>query len=647
MLCLVSDTKQRNLWLTIAQDCLPANLALLLFVISSMASAWSDENTFVCPVCLETLTDPATLPCGHSYCLACIQNHWDRGDAKGEYTCPQCRQVFNPRPPLAKSTVLVEAMEKLRTSSLRESRYTSASSAPTSVPAYLEVLPATKPVGACLRQGSLYPQLSPVPPRTCSQHSLPLDLFCHEDHECVCKMCCQHGHKGHHVVKPEEERRERQKELTQMQAEIKMRIEQTEKDVKELPPAVRQHKALVQALARESADLFLEFTRSVTATGTKVGELLGTYEASLGSRVESEIQRLEQEVAQLHSKNEELNGLTDIQDNIWFLKNFLTMEPLGQAVTTRGSALSQEEETVDTLRSAMMEFKDSLQGLCKASLDKISRLVDAGPVASVPSASTAADPSTQAAAQPTVCHMSSNPPPLTPQGNDAVALSSPQLPAQIQASAPPPPLPPLQAQACAAPTLTEMNPQPKTRQDLLKFRFEPTMDPNTVFRHMLLSDGDRKATLQAANLNPPDHPERFTFWRQALCREPLAGSPYYWEVAWTGRKISICVAYKEMERKSSDDRSRLGHNAESWSLYWSGTGFSFWHENKEKLLGSPKARRIGVYLDQHMGVLAFYCIANNQANLIYWHQADFTAPLYPGFRLWGDVGATVTICELD
>lgn len=63
------------------------------------------------------------------------------------------------------------------------------------------------------------------------------------------------------------------------------------------------------------------------------------------------------------------------------------------------------------------------------------------------------------------------------------------------------------------------------------------MDPNTAYRHLQLSDGGRKATLKAENLNPPDHPERFSFWRQVLCREPLGGSPYYWEVEWTGHKV--------------------------------------------------------------------------------------------------------------
>lgn len=166
-----------------------------------MASAWSEEETFVCSVCLETLKEPATLPCGHSYCLACIQSHWDKKDSNGQYSCPQCRQVFQPRPSLAKSTVLVEAMEKLRANSLKHHSF----AVPPSMPTYLEVLPDAGP-----QQGDVYPQLPAVDPRPCPQHSHPLVLFCRNDRECVCKECCQHGHKGHDVVKPREEREERQ-----------------------------------------------------------------------------------------------------------------------------------------------------------------------------------------------------------------------------------------------------------------------------------------------------------------------------------------------------------------------------------------------------------------------------------------------------
>jgi len=63
------------------------------------------------------------------------------------------------------------------------------------------------------------------------------------------------------------------------------------------------------------------------------------------------------------------------------------------------------------------------------------------------------------------------------------------------------------------------------------------MDPNTAFRHIALAEGGCKATLRTENQNPAEHAERFQFWRQVLCREPLGGSPFYWEVEWTGLKV--------------------------------------------------------------------------------------------------------------
>ncbi|KAL3057075.1 hypothetical protein OYC64_007540 [Pagothenia borchgrevinki] len=618
-----------------------------------MASAWSEEETFVCSVCLDTLKNPATLPCGHSYCLACIQSHWDKGNRKGEFSCPQCRQVFNPRPSLAKSTVLVEAMEKLRTNSLRQSSSKAVSSAPPSMPIYLEVLPGIGP-----HPGSMYPQLPTVEPRPCPQHKRPLDLFCHEDKECVCEVCCQHGHEGHRVIKPQAERRERQKELNQMQVEIRKRIQETEKRLIELPHAARQHKALVQALNQESTDLFSELVKTVNQTGIQVGEVLSTHETSLGSRVEGQIHRLEQEVAPLRWKNEELSRLKDMQDDICFLKNFFIMEPLGQTGAIGESILNQEEAVIASVRSTMKELQESIQELCKASLAKVITLVNPDAVASTSydasaaaaaaaAAGTTAASSGQATTQTTVYEMMTDPAPLPPPQPRCRHEDSLKCPAFVEASAPPSPFPAPQPQAPLVTTVGLVNPEPKTREELLKFCFKPTMDANTVYRHVQLSDGGHKATMRAENLNLPEHPERFLFWRQVLCREALAGSPFYWEVEWTGKKMTIGVAYKEMDRRSSDDSSRLGHNALSWSLYWSGTGFSFWHNGQEKLLGSPKARRVGVYLDQHAGVLAFYRISHNQAEIIHQHQSQFTGPLHPGFRFWTGVGATLTVCQLD
>lgn len=78
--------------------------------------------------------------------------------------------------------------------------------------------------------------------------------------------------------------------------------------------------ALVQALQQERLDVFSELVNTMELAGNRVGELLGAHESSLGSQVEGQIHRLEQEVAQLHWKHEELSGLANVRDHICFLK---------------------------------------------------------------------------------------------------------------------------------------------------------------------------------------------------------------------------------------------------------------------------------------------------------------------------------------
>ncbi|XP_010869378.1 finTRIM family, member 86 isoform X2 [Esox lucius] len=573
-----------------------------------MATAAWPEDDFVCSVCLESLHDPATLPCGHTYCLPCIQAHWDRDEATGQFSCPQCRQVFTPRPSLARSTVLVEAMEKLRRKGIRESPYLSVSSGPTSVPVHPEVYTDTAP-----RLLWMYPKLPAVGPVLCPRHQQPLELYCQDEKESVCEECCRHGHKDHRVVKLEEERTDRQRELVLMQAETRQRIQEGEKELQVFPKDAQIQKSQIQALQKEVIELFSELVKSVELMGCQVGELLSNHDASMGCRGENHLHRLEQELAQLRSKDLELSRLAGMQDHVVFLKSILTLEPL----TSHREVRWGEETLVSEVQTVMGELKDGVQDLFKNSLARMFRTVNKVTSENSPSHPEPPLPPTQ--------------PPLPPNQT--------QLP-PTQA-----PLPPTQVNQVT--TVGLGNPEPKTREEMLKFHCEPTFDPNTAYRHLKLTNGDRKATLKAENQNYPQHPERFVYWRQILCREPLSGSPYYWEIEWTGQKITIGVAYRDLDRKEAVDSSRLGYNEQSWSLNWSGTGFSVWHAGKETRIGSAKARRLGVYLDQHEGVLAFYRVLHNQADLIHSLQTNFTAPLYPSFRFGSGFGASVTLCQLD
>jgi len=62
-----------------------------------MAAAASDLEWRVgevtkCPICLDGCKNPKSLPCLHSFCLHCLQQHWKDKCPRDEVPCPVCRK---------------------------------------------------------------------------------------------------------------------------------------------------------------------------------------------------------------------------------------------------------------------------------------------------------------------------------------------------------------------------------------------------------------------------------------------------------------------------------------------------------------------------------------------------------------------------
>uniref|UniRef100_A0A8C0IJU5 RING-type E3 ubiquitin transferase n=1 Tax=Chelonoidis abingdonii TaxID=106734 RepID=A0A8C0IJU5_CHEAB len=46
----------------------------------SAAPVQGIQEETMCPICLEYLTDPVTMDCGHNFCQGCISNYCDKWD---------------------------------------------------------------------------------------------------------------------------------------------------------------------------------------------------------------------------------------------------------------------------------------------------------------------------------------------------------------------------------------------------------------------------------------------------------------------------------------------------------------------------------------------------------------------------------------
>ncbi|XP_017537537.1 protein NLRC3-like [Pygocentrus nattereri] len=185
----------------------------------------------------------------------------------------------------------------------------------------------------------------------------------------------------------------------------------------------------------------------------------------------------------------------------------------------------------------------------------------------------------------------------------------------------------------------------RIKPGLRKYSCDFTLDPNTLNRDLALSDGNRKVEFVWEKHSYPDHPERFDWWCQVLCRESLTGR-CYWEAEWSGLRVDIAVTYKSIRRKGLSDDCGFGRNEKSWILRCSDDSYSVWHNNnKTELSARPSSERVGVYVDCPAGSLSFYSVSDDQT-LTHLHtfSTTFTEPLCAGFTLYYDCSVCVCVC---
>ncbi|XP_036972204.1 E3 ubiquitin/ISG15 ligase TRIM25-like [Acanthopagrus latus] len=556
-----------------------------------------DQETFSCSICLDVLKDPVVIPCGHSYCMNCIKDHWDSEDEENIHSCPQCRQTFTPRPVLVKNTMLAVLVEELKKTELQAAPADHCYAVPEDVASDFCSWRKLKVLKSCLvglvslvclvclasycekhlqphYESPMFEHHKLVKPteklqeNICSHHDEVMKLFCRTDQQSICYLCSVEEHKGHDIVSAAAERTERQRELEGSRQNIQQRIQDREKDVKLLQQEVEAINGSADKAVEHSEKIFTQLIRLMEKRRSDVKQQVRSQQETEVSRVKELQEKLEQEITELKRKDAELKKLSHTEDHNQFLHNYPSLSALSESTHSSSINISPLRYFED-VTAAVSEVRDKLQDVLREMWRNI----------------------------------------LVTVTDVDVLLSQPE---------------------------------PKTRAGFLKYSREITLDPNTANTYLLLSEGNRKATAMEDEQSYSNHPDRFTDLAQVLSRESLTGR-CYWEVESRGGAVGVAVAYKTIGRSGMTRESLFGFNDKSWSLFWNSDSCEFWYNNIDTPISGPQSSRVGVYLDHSAGILSFYSVSDTMT-LLHRVQTTFTQPLYAGLTFYQET--TAELCKL-
>lgn len=197
------------------------------------------EKQFQCSICLDIFDNPVSTPCGHSYCMNCIEQYWNGVNL---YQCPLCKKSFKKKPELHINRTLREITEQFKKmmgeagacGGLRRGEFQERGTVKRTLnqdhlfsemkQMFSETHESQSP-GLLEKEGndskSMQPQelLRKVSLRRytlsgaadsrkvplCAKHQYKLDLFCKSDGECICSECGDLDHQSHHIISAEKE----------------------------------------------------------------------------------------------------------------------------------------------------------------------------------------------------------------------------------------------------------------------------------------------------------------------------------------------------------------------------------------------------------------------------------------------------------
>ncbi|KAG2465403.1 TRI47 protein, partial [Polypterus senegalus] len=607
------------------------------------------QDEITCSVCLDNLTDPVTIPCGHSFCLKCLTDCWDQSQ---ECSCPQCRHVFMLRPELKRNTLLNEVVKKLKKTALSSlpsknfaslgdvecdfctgKKFRAVKSCLTCLASFCQIHLQPHYEVATWKGHKLTDPDRNLKEKLCEKHQKSLEMFCRTDKTYICMMCGMTEHNSHEKVELKTEREGKQKQMGATLREIRRRLEEKEKKLRETRKTAEEMKISVERMVEEHDKSFTALIWCIEEANKKLTEKIREQEKIEMEKAEGVMKQLEKEIDELKRREAELKELSETNDHLHFLQVRVSLHRVSEQTRVYFCPLTLD---INTAHRDLRLSEGNKKVTCEWTKAKYPNRPDRFDYWR--------QVLCREALTGTRCYWE-----VECSGDEleiGVAYKGLERKGEGEECG----LGYNDKSWCLQWTDSEYSVSHNNEEIVISAPYSPridfcplTLDINTAHRDLHLSEGNKKVTHKGTKAKYPDHPDRFDCWSQVLCREGLTGTRCYWEVECSGDLMMIGVAYKGLSRKGRGRECSLGNNNKSWSLLSSHSQYSVWHNNKETEISAPYSPRIGVYLDWSAGSLSFYSVSHTMT-LLHRFNTSFTEPLYPGF--WLDPDCSVKISHL-
>ncbi|KAK3542659.1 hypothetical protein QTP86_032399 [Hemibagrus guttatus] len=294
-------------------------------------SLLNDKDQYNCSVCLELMKVPVTIPCGHSYCMSCINDYWEQNQFK-KTQCPQCRHEYSTRPALNKNTLLAEILENLSNPTFQDSF-----PAPGEVECDFCIGKKLRAVKSCLQCQASYCEMHLQPHYTvpalqkhklvaatniptCPRHDKVLEAFCRTDNVCICMSCVIDDHRGHDTVSSAQEREDKQVILQANKHKFVEKRQEKAKELDELMKATEAHAQATQQTVDKTEQAFSSLINSIEKSYSELIVKIRAQESIYRDQAADVQEQLELEIATLMGQEDAIDKLLQTEDNVYFLQ---------------------------------------------------------------------------------------------------------------------------------------------------------------------------------------------------------------------------------------------------------------------------------------------------------------------------------------